>query len=76
MKKVISVDGMKCVHCQAKVEKVLSELAGVKSCKVDLDKKTATVSLATEVEDTVLTKAVTDAGFTPVKVETKKGLFS
>ena len=33
---------------------------------VDLEKKTATVSLAKEVSDQVLMDAVKDAGYTPV----------
>lgn len=76
MKKIIVVEGMNCGHCQASVEKALGALEGVKSAKVDLEKKTATVALAQDVGDEVLKKAVSDAGFTPGQIETKKGLFS
>jgi heavy metal translocating P-type ATPase len=75
MKKIISVDGMHCAHCQASVEKALSAVEGVSSCKVNLEKKTATVTLSSDVPDDVLTGAVTAAGFTPGAVETKKGIF-
>ena len=76
MKKIITVEGMHCAHCQATVENALGALEGVKSAKVDLDKKTATVILSADVADETLVKAVTDAGFEPQGVETKKGLFA
>lgn len=75
MKKIISVEGMHCQHCQASVEKALSALEGVAAAKVDLAKKNATVTLSGEVSDEVLTKAVSDAGFTPGEITEKKGLF-
>ena len=44
--------------------------------KVDLKKKTATVSCEAEISDDILENAVKEAGFEPVKTEIKKGLFS
>ncbi|MCI8497610.1 MAG: heavy metal translocating P-type ATPase [Clostridiales bacterium] len=76
MKKIIHVDGMSCAHCQASVEKALSALDGVADAKVDLKKKTATVTLSADVADDALKAAVTDAGFTPGDVTEKKGLFA
>jgi copper chaperone CopZ len=63
MKKVLNVEGMMCQHCQARVEKALSAVDGVDACQVDLAAKTATCTLSAPVEDAVLTKAVTDAGY-------------
>ncbi len=70
MKKVITVDGMTCMHCQMHVQKALASLEGVEEAVVDLDSKTATVSLTKEVSDKELMDAVTDAGYTPVKCAT------
>ena len=39
----IRINGMSCSHCQARVEKGLSELDGVTSVRVDLPTGTATV---------------------------------
>ncbi len=75
MKKILTVEGMKCDHCKARVEGALSALEGVKDAKVDLSKKTATVTLPAEVSDAVLKKAVEDVGFSVVAIEEKKGLF-
>ncbi len=68
MKKIISVEGMSCEHCAASVKSSLEKLDGVKSAKVDLKKKSATVKLTENVADDVLKSAVTEAGFTPVSV--------
>lgn len=35
----IKVNGMHCANCKAAVEKAVSAISGVKSAKVDLDKK-------------------------------------
>lgn len=75
MKKIVKVEGMHCQHCQATVEKVLSGLQGVSSAKVDLDKKTATVTLESEVTDDLLMQTVNEAGFQAISVTEKKGLF-
>lgn len=66
MKKVLTVNGMSCNHCKASVERALSAVDGVAEAEVNLKKKTATVVLNKEVEDSVLLAAVTDAGFEPV----------
>ena len=42
---LLSVDGMMCSHCAAKVEKGLKALKGVKDVKVDLAEKKWRLSL-------------------------------
>lgn len=61
--KVLTVEGMMCGHCKARVEQVLSAVDGVENAEVDLDKKTATVTLSHDVDCAELSKAVTDAGY-------------
>lgn len=60
--KVLTVEGMTCENCQARVENALNRLEGV-ACIVNLKKKTATVSYSTEVEDAVLKQAVEKMGY-------------
>lgn len=74
MKKVIKVEGMSCGHCQSKVEKALNNIEGV-DAKVDLKKKTATVTSVSDISDEVFRNAITEAGFSFVSIEEKKGLF-
>lgn len=66
MKKVLIVEGMMCMHCQAHVQKALAGVDGVVSAVVDLDKKEATVELSSEIADQILINAVTEAGYTVV----------
>ena len=70
MKKVISVDGMMCAHCQAHVQKALAAVDGVSAADVSLENKEATVTLSKEVDDQVLMDAVTEAGYTPTGCRT------
>ena len=70
MKKVLDVEGMMCQHCVAHVNKALSGIEGVEAVEVSLEGKTATVTLAKEVADDVLAKAVVDAGYEVKGVKT------
>lgn len=74
MKKIITIDGMSCGHCQAAVEKSLNELEGV-TAKVNLKKKQAVVVLTAEVSDEALKSAVREAGFDALTVAEKKRVF-
>ena len=67
MKKVLKVEGMTCGHCKAAVEKALKAVDGVEDAAVNLEEKTAEVTLNKEVPDDVLAKAVTDAGYEVTK---------
>lgn len=63
MKKVLKVEGMSCGHCKAAVEKALKAVDGVENAVVDLGSKTAEITLAEEVAEDILVKAVEDAGY-------------
>ena len=63
MTKTISIEGMMCGHCTGRVEKALSEVAGVTAVTVSLEDKNAVVTAEDGVTDEMLTKTVTDAGY-------------
>jgi Cu+-exporting ATPase len=69
MNKVLTVEGMSCGHCKAAVEKALKAVDGVENAVVDLEKKSADVTLSKNVDSDVLTKAVTDAGYEVTEVK-------
>ncbi len=60
MTKTMTIEGMMCAHCTGRVQKALE---GVTAVTMSLEEKTATVELAKEVPDEVLTGAVTEAGY-------------
>ena len=64
MKRVISIDGMMCAHCQMHVKNALEAVSGVESVNVELDNKRAIVKCGAEVEKESLCDAVKGAGYT------------
>ena len=60
--RTVIVEGMTCEHCRSRVESCLNELAGV-SARVNLKKKTAIVSMETEVSDDEIRAAIEHAGY-------------
>ncbi|MDD3947722.1 MAG: heavy metal translocating P-type ATPase, partial [Clostridia bacterium] len=63
MQKIITIEGMSCNHCKARVENAISAIDGVQAVTVNLEEKQATLLLSKELEDKVLTSAVEDAGY-------------
>ena len=66
MTKTMKIEGMMCAHCSGRVEKALNDLPGV-TATVNLEAGTASVT--GDAADDVLTKAVTDAGYTVVSIQ-------
>ena len=63
MKKTLIIEGMMCGHCEMHVKKALEALDGVKKTEVSHKTGTAVVTLAKEISDDVLKKAVADQGY-------------
>ena len=63
MTKTMTIKGMMCGHCEARVKKTLEELEHVSEAQVSHEKGTAVVCMETEVADEVLKKAVEDQGY-------------
>ena len=61
--KILNVEGMSCMHCVKKVETALNVVKGVKSVKVNLENKTAEVTLKEDIDIEILKKVVEDAGY-------------
>lgn len=70
MKKVLDIEGMMCQHCVAHVNKALSGIEGVEAVEVSLENKNAAVTLAADVSDDALVKAIVDAGYEVKGVKT------
>lgn len=63
MKKILTVEGMMCNHCKMHVENALKGVDGVEDAQVNLEQKTAEVTLVKDVADDVLSAAVKEAGY-------------
>ncbi len=63
----LTVEGMMCGHCAARVEAALLGVSGVKKVVIDLAAKTATVTSAPDTENAALREAVVAAGYRVVE---------
>lgn len=61
--KTVTVKGMMCSHCEARVKKALEELDGISEAVVSHEKGTAVLSLSADIPDRKIKKAVQDAGY-------------
>ncbi len=61
---ILSVEGMHCNHCKAKVENTLKAIKGVKSAEANLENGDVAVSyVASKIDANALCDAVANAGF-------------
>jgi copper chaperone CopZ len=68
MERKMVIEGMKCMHCKASVEKALKDVSGVSDAEADLETKTARIILERPVADAALMDAVRAKGFEPVQI--------
>ena len=69
MKKTMKIKGMMYPHCEARVKKALEELPEVDEAVVSFKKDSAVLTLNAEVSDEVLTKTVTDNGYSVIGIK-------
>lgn len=69
IKKVITIEGMMCEHCKAKVEKSLLELNGITKVKVSLKDKTATIYSSVSIPDEDITNAINKLDYKVTSIE-------
>lgn len=63
VEKTMTIEGMMCGHCEARVKKALEAVPGVTEARVSHEKGTAVVSASAQVADDVLKKAVEDQDY-------------
>ncbi len=69
MKTIIKIDGMSCMHCAKSVTDRLNALEGITSTHVDLEQKQAVVESRQPVDKDLVTRTITDAGYTVTGIE-------
>lgn len=63
MEKVLKIEGMMCMHCEAHVKKALEALDGVESVVASHEKGTAVITLSADVSDELLKATVEAEGY-------------
>ena len=69
MEKTMKIEGMMCMHCEARVKKTLEAIEGVESAAVSHQNGTAVVTLTKEVADETLKNAVEAQDYKVLGVE-------
>ena len=69
MEKTMHIEGMMCPHCSGRVKSTLEAMEQVASAEVSHETGTAVVTLASEVADDVLKKAVEDQGYKVTEIK-------
>ncbi|MEN9810633.1 MAG: hypothetical protein RLZZ488_2200 [Pseudomonadota bacterium] len=70
----VSVNGMVCGFCAQGITKKLNKTEAVEKVNVDLEKKVVSFSTLAgkQFDDAAITKLITDAGYSVVKIERSK----
>ena len=69
MEKTLHIEGMMCPHCEAHTKKALEAIDGVESAVASHTEGNAVVTLSHDVDNEVLTKAVTEAGYKVISID-------
>lgn len=69
MTKTMKIEGMMCMHCEARVKKVLEALDGVSEAVVSHEKGTAVLTLSADISDAVLEDAITAQDYKVLGIE-------
>lgn len=63
MKKTVNIEGMMCMHCEARVKSALEALDGVESAEVSHEKGNAVISMTKDVSDEFIKETIETQGY-------------
>lgn len=66
MKKVVTVDGMKCEGCASNVQEKFSSIEGVESVEIDLENNTAIIESQSEIDKETLDTALVETKYSVI----------
>ena len=67
--KTIFIEGMQCEHCKLRVEKALNSIEGISEVDVSLEDKKAVIKTNKTVDNSKITEAIDDMGFTVKEIK-------
>lgn len=65
--KSIAIDGMKCVHCKAKVENIIKSINGVDKVIVNLETKTAKIFMERKISEEIIVEKIEKEGYSVMR---------
>lgn len=69
MEKTMKINGLMCPKCEARAVKALEAIDGVEKAVASHTENNAVITLAKDVDNEVLKKAVADAGYEVVAID-------
>ena len=69
MEKTMHIEGMMCMHCEARVKKTLEKIEGVAEAVVSHEKGTAVLTLTSPVDNAVLNQAIEDQDYKVLSID-------
>ena len=69
MEKTMHIEGMMCMHCEARVKKTLEKIEGVAEAVVSHEKGTAVLTLTSPVDNAVLKQAIEDQDYKVLSID-------
>ena len=69
MKKTVYITGMMCMHCEARVKKLLESTDGVANADVSHKTGTAIITLSSDVSDKYLKEIIEADGYTVTDIK-------
>lgn len=73
MKTILNIDGMSCMHCVKNVTERLNALDAIDATHVNLEQKQAVVESTQPIDPDLVTRTITDAGYTVTGIEGPQG---
>lgn len=71
IKIIVGIEGMSCAHCSKKVHDALIKMENVKKVKVDLQKKTATIKSAMQLDKKQIKDVIENLDYKVLNIEEK-----
>jgi len=69
VQKTVQIKGMMCAHCEMRVKNALEGIRGVTALEVSNLREHAVISVAPDISDDMITKAIVDAGYEVVSIQ-------
>ncbi len=69
MEKTLKIDGMMCMHCEARVKQTLEGFEQIEEAKVSHEDDIAVITMKEDIPDAELKKAVEDQGYKVISIE-------
>lgn len=69
MEKTIIIEGMSCSHCTNRVKESLQQMNGVESVEMNLEEKSAKITISNPISEEEIKKQIEEAGYSVIEIK-------